>query len=404
MKTSRLKVGVARGAAVVAFVALGACAVVTGSLTSAGADPQFVNAFVGVGSDTTQDVMNAQAGFANGHNYSPLQSSAATGYKQVASFDAFVTGASDNCITPKLKAPTIYRSFGSSEGRRALSRAIDGGVYGPAAQCGGSKPVSGLIDFARSSAGPASGDTGTALTYIPFGRDGVSFAYYANGVANPVTSLTRAQLTSLFTTGPQVIGGVNIIPCGIQLGSGTYSFWNTVTTATAGQEAAATATCNAATTTSTGDGRIEENNGAALKAKGDAQVGSQVIVGFSAANFVAKSNGVGSQTIPAGVDLGSVSNDGSGNNLGKPYSGTAPNLVPSATFYANSVFGRNVYNVFDTARVTGFGNNDLKSMFVGPTSSLCSGPAQTIVNTFGFLTAPNCGVTTITGSLLTGIQ
>lgn len=81
MKTSKLKAGVARGAAVVAFLALGACAVVTGSLTSAGADPQFVNAFVGVGSDTTQDVMNAQAGFANGHNYTPLQSSAATGYK-----------------------------------------------------------------------------------------------------------------------------------------------------------------------------------------------------------------------------------------------------------------------------------------------------------------------------------
>lgn len=403
MKTSTMKARFARGAALAAFVAGGVAAVVTG-LPSAGADPQFVNAFVGVGSDTTQDVMNAQAGFANGQNYTPLQSSQATGFRQVASFDAKVEGSSDNCITPKLKAPTIYRSFGSSEGRRALSRAIDGSPYGPAAQCGGSKPVSGLIDFARSSAGPASGDTGTALTYIPFGRDGVSFAYYANGVANPVTSLTRAQLTSLFTTGPQTINGVNVIPCGIQLGSGTYSFWNTVTTATSGQEAAATATCNAATATSTGDGRIEENNGAALKAKGDALQGSQVIVGFSAANFIAKSNGVGSQTIPAGVNLGAISNDGSGNNLGVPFTGTAPNLVPSSGFYTNSVFGRNVYNVFDTARVTGFGNNDLKSMFVGPTSAMCSGTAQAIVNEFGFLTAPNCGVTTITGSLISGIQ
>jgi hypothetical protein len=402
MKTSRLKARVAKTAAVLAFVAVGASAVVTGT-SPAGADPQFVNAFVGVGSDTTQDVMNAQAGFANGDNFTPIQSSSGTGYKQVASFDARVPGSADNCITPKVKAPTIYRSFGSSEGRRALSRAIDGGVYGPVAQCGGSKVVSGLIDFARSSSGPASGDVGTALTYIPFGRDAVSFAYYANGVA-PVTSLTRAQLTSLYTTGPQVISGVNIIPCGIQLGSGTYSFWNSVTTATAGQEAAATATCNAATVTSTGDGRIEENNAAALKAKGDAQVGNQVIVAFSAANFVAKSNGVGSETISAGVDLGSISNNGSSVNLGSPYSGTAPNLVPSSTFYADSVFGRNVYNVFDTARVTGFGNNDIKELFVGPTSALCSAPAQVTVNTFGFLTAANCGATTLTGSLISGIQ
>lgn len=404
MISSKLKARVAKGAAVVAFVAVGAATVMVGGLMSAGADPQFVNAFVGVGSDTTQDVMNAQAGFVNGHNYAPLQSSSATGFKQVASYNAILAGSSDNCITPKLKAPTIYRSNGSSEGRRALSRAIDGGVYGPVAQCGGSKSLSGLIDFARSSAGPASGDTGTALTYIPFGRDGVSFAYYANGVGSPVTSLTRAQLTSLFTTGAQIIGGVNVIPCGIQLGSGTYNFWNTVTTATAGQEAAATATCNAATSTPTGDGRIEENTSAQLKAKGDALAGSEVIVGFSGANYIAQSNLVASQTVSAGVGLGGISNDGSGNNLGQPYDGTAPNLVPDPVFYANSVFGRNVYNVFDTARVTGFGNNDLKSMFVGPTSSLCSGPAQAIVNTFGFLTAPNCGVTTITGSLITGIQ
>jgi len=405
MKTSRLKARVAKWTALVALFVVGASAVVTGGSSPVGADPQFVNAFVGVGSDTTQDVMNAQAGFANGANYTPMQSTSVTGYKQVASFDAKLPGSSDNCIAPKLKSPTIYRSFGSSEGRRALSRAIDGGVYGPVAQCGGSKPVAGLVDFARSSAGPASGDTGTALTYIPFARDALSFAYYANGVANPVTSLTRAQLTSLFTTGPQVIGGVNIIPCGIQLGSGTYSFWNTVTTATAGQEAAATATCNAATITPTGDGRIEENNSGALKLKGDAQVGNQVIVGFSAANFIAQSNGVGSLTIAPGVTVGAISNNGSGTDLALPYSGVAPNLAARATFYNDSVFGRNVYNVFDTARVTGFGNNDIKSMFVGPTSSLCSGPAQTAtVTTFGFLTAANCGSTTLTGSLITGIQ
>jgi hypothetical protein len=388
---------VATAAALLVVLAVGS-AVVT-SIAPAGADPQFVTAFVGVGSDTTQDVMNAQAGFANGNSYPALVSSEATGYTGVASFDALVPGSPDNCITPKVKAPTIYRSNGSSEGRRALSRAIDGQPYGPVAQCGGSKSVAGLVDFARSSSGPASGDTGTALTYIPFARDGVSFAYYANGVS-PVTSLTRAQLTSLFTTGPQVISGVNIIPCGIQLGSGTFTFWNSVTTATTTQEAAATATCNAA-----GNGqRLQENSPADLKAKGDALAGSQVVVGYSGAAFIAQGNGVASKAPVAGVNLGSISNNGSGTDLGSPFTGSAPNLEASATFFGDSVFGRTVYNVFDTARVTGFGNDDLKSVFVGPTSSLCSGEAQDVVTTFGFLTAANCGVTTIQGSLLTGVQ
>jgi hypothetical protein len=399
MKTTTLRARVAKGAALIAFLAVGS-AVVTG-IPSADADPQFANAFVGVGSDTTQDVMNAQSGFVNGTSFTQLVSSPATGSKGVASWNAILPGSSDNCISPKLKAPTIYRSNGSSEGRRALSRAIDGTPYGPAAQCGGSKSVSGLIDFARSSSGPASGDTGTALTYIPFGRDGVSFAYYANAGTTPVTSLTRAQLTALFTTGPQVISGTNVVPCGIQLGSGTYTFWNSVTTASATAENNATATCNAA-----GNGqRLEENTSADLKAKGDAlPANTQVIVGFSGASFIAQSNLVGSKTIVAGVGLGSISDNGSAVDLGSPYTGTAPNLTPSATFYNDGTFGRNVYNVFDTARVTGFGNDDLKSVFVGGSSTLCSGPAQAIVNEFGFLSTASCGSTALQGSLITGIQ
>lgn len=393
MRSSKLKARAATAAALLALLAVGS-AVVT-NVAPAGADPQFVTAFVGVGSDTTQDVMNAHAGFANGSSYPALVSSEATGYTGVASFDALVPDAPDNCITPKVKSPTIYRSNGSSEGRRALSRAIDGTAYGPAAQCGGSKSVAGLVDFARSSSGPASGDTGTALTYIPFARDGVSFAYYANGVS-PVTSLTRAQLTALFTTGPQVIGGVNIIPCGIQTGSGTFSFWNSVTTATTSQEAAATATCNAA-----GNGaRLQENSPDDLKAKGDALVGSQVIVGYSGAAFIAQGNGVASKEPVAGVGLGGISSPA----LGAPYTGTAPNLEASATFFNDSVFGRTVYNVLDTARVEGFGNDDIKSVFVGPTSALCSEEAQDVVTAFGFLTAANCGDTNIQGSLISGIQ
>jgi hypothetical protein len=263
--------------------------------------------------------------------------------------------------------------------------------------------VSGLVDFARSSSGPAAGDVGTALTYIPFGRDAVSFAAYRAAGA-PVVSLTRADLTSLFTTGPQVIGGVRIVPCGIQLGSGTYTFWNGVTTATAAQENTSTTECN----NLLGVGvRAEENSGDALKARGDAlaavagKANDQVIIGFSAANYIAKSNLVGSATIPAGVQIGAISNDGNAVNLGSPVTGTAPNLAPSSTFYASSIFGRNVYTVWDTNVVTSaFGNDDIKSMFVGATSSVCQ--STTTIQKFGFLASASCGSTATKGSLIAG--
>jgi ABC-type phosphate transport system substrate-binding protein len=373
--------------------------------SSVGADPKFADSLVGSGSDTTMDVMAGLSGFANGKAFTPVQSSVGSGSKHISSWDSKLASHSDNCIAPKLKAPTVYRPNGSSEGRRALSRAIDGTVYGPVDQCGGSKVVTGLFDYARSSSGPSSGDTGTALTYIPFGRDALAVAYYANGVANPVTDFTRAQITTLFTTGPQVIDGVEVIPCGIQTGSGTYQSWLGMTTATADQDASSTATCSAAGTTT---GRIQENDGAALKMKGDALVGKQVIIGFSAGNFIAQGNGVALSQLAPGIDLGTISNDGTGADLGAAYTtavvDTRTVYSPAPAFYASTVFGRNVYNVFDTARVTGFGNNDVKSLFVGPTSAVCSVEGQVTVNQFGFSTIATCGSITLTGSLITGIK
>lgn len=366
---------------------------------SANADPKQLTAAVGVGSDTTQDVMNAMTGFTNDVYYTPIHSSSASGARQVISFDATPpAGVADNCITPKVGGPTFTRPSGSSAGRRALSRAIDGTKYGSAA-CGGVQDVAGLVDFARSSAGPASGDTGTALTYIPFGRDAMSFAYYRNA-GSPVTSLTRAQLTSLFTTGPQVIGGVRIVPCGIQTSSGTYAFWQTVTTASAGAENTATTECNALL------GRAQENHGDELQARGDALAalpghsGDQVIIGFSAGSFVSKANGVAPGDNAAAL-MGVISDNGSGTNLGLPVSGTAPNMVPSASFFADAIFGRNVYNVFPTSVITSaFGNDDLKTLFVGSTSAMCSATAT--INAFGFLPIATCGSTSLKGSLLTG--
>ena len=364
---------------------------------SAQADPKQLTAAVGVGSDTTQEIMNAMTGFTNAVNYTPIQSSSASGYRQVISFDALPpAGVADACITPKVGGPTFARPNGSSAGRKALSRAQDGTKYGSVA-CGGVQDVAGLVDFARSSAGPASGDVGTALTYVPFGRDGMSFAYY-RAAGTPVTSLTRAQLTTLFTTGAQTVGGVRILPCGIQTNSGTYAFWNLVTTASSTTENTATTECNALLAA----GRAEENAGDQLKARGDAAdaatPGTQVIIGFSAGSFIAKSNLVSPGTPPAGVGIGSIDDAGI---ITSPVIGTAPNLTPNSVHYASTIYGRNVYNVFPTAVITSaFGNDDLKSLFSGTTSAMCSATAT--IEKFGYQTIATCGSTTLKGSLISG--
>lgn len=385
MLTSIGKRKVTRTAAALAAAGLGIASLALDG-PSAGADPkQYVTHLVGAGSDTTQDIMNALSGHANGRNYPPIQSSAATGQKQVTSWDA--TGTT--CVTPKAPGATINRANGSSAGRRALSRSIDGTGWGTTACGAGTKVISGLIDFARSSAGPSG--TGTQLTYLPFGRDGMSFGYYANGVA-PVTTLTSAQLSTLFKTGPQTISGVEIVPCGIQTGSGTYQFWNTAVGMTAAEEDFGTTTCNALL------GRAQENDAAALKARGDLLVGKQVVIGFSAANFISQSNGVAASQLAAGVDLGAI------DALGVPYTGVSPNTTPSATFYASATYGRDVYNVLPTSKVGGLAgaNQDVKTLFVGATSAICSAPAQGIVNAFGFVSVANCGDISLQGPLMAG--
>ncbi len=377
----------------------------------ANADPKQFSALAGFGSDTTQDITNALAGNSNNISYLPINSSAASGSTQITSWDAF----GSTCISPKPNSASINRPNGSGAGRKALSRAIDGGTWGSSA-CGGAtgKPVAGLIDFARSSAGPVAGDTGTALTYIPMGGDALSFAYYRSG-GSAVTSLTRAQLISIYTNGFLTVGGVRIVPCGIQTNSGTKAFWQSgpLNGMTDPTENTGTTECNNATTTSLPGNRIEENSPVALKAKGDSAAMTnsancpaaspcQVIVGMSAGSFIAQTNGVSPNNTAVGVDLGAVTDNGAGTNLGVPYTGTAPNLVPSATFYADTTFGRDVYVVVDSAKVTNPGNNNLKSLFVGSGSAMCSSAAQTRINAFGFLTPAGCGSTTLKGSLLSG--
>ena len=400
---------------------------------SASADPKQFGALVGVGSDTTENVINGFAGFDSGNYYTPLSSP--TGNRQLVSWDATApTGAADNCIS-LAGGIKVQRPNGSGNGQEALSRAFDGvavtnaaGGWGTTADCGpasnsGRQDVSGLIDFARSSSGKSSSFAGTDLTFVPFARDAVGVAVYRNA-GTPVTDFTYSELETLYkasATGVAItksngVENVRIIACGIQLGSGTGSFLltalngSTATAVTAPQEAFATSECNALTgtlpagvafsTVSGSVGRLQEHDAAGLKAKGDllaataGHAGDQVIVFFSAAKFIAKANGiVPGNPGPLGVDLATMSPSAGIGPTGKGYTGTlnasgTSTLAVDTTFYNNTKFGRDVWNVIPTSILTGPGNTDIKELFVGTatvtTPILCAATAVATRATFGF--------------------
>jgi len=443
MTTLTLKAKLARAAAVVTVIGIGAGAVLA-STGPASADPPAFNALVGVGSDTTQDIMNALSGNNQNTSYLGLLDDTGNPKQSLVSFDALnPPGATDGCITTKLREASFVRPNGSGGGQRALSRALDGGAFGPSTNsqivCGEpAKPLTGLVDFARSSSAPSS-QPGTVLQFIPFARDGLSFGYVVppSGTA-AVTLLTRAQLTSAFTNAtpvatPTIVNGVAILPCGIQTSSGTFGSWNSAVAANTAQEDAATVTCRTTfdtATDDTGTGRIQENQGNQLRDKatintafdpdgaGPLAPGDfQVIIGFSASNFVAQNNGVVASQLPAPagtVSLGSITNGA--NVLGLPYTGTVgggpASLSASATFYADTVFGREVFNVVSFARIRNSGSSGMKELFISnPTAStvgvgqpgrgllanhvavICRTAAQTTVQNFGFLSlaASRCG-------------
>lgn len=374
-----------KAATAAASAALGLVSFIAAS-SPANADPKQADALIGVGSDTTQEVMNALAGFNNGINYTPVQG--ASTLTQLVSWDAAIS-SSPTCITPKAGGASFLRPNGSSEGRKALSRAIDGGTYGNGTDCGGNKATSNLIDFARSSDGPSG--AGSDLTYIPFGRDAVSFAYSANGVA-PVTTLTSAQLQAIYTVGPQTINGVQIIGCLPQAGSGTRKFWvGKVAGGNDSTASAATAACGATP-------QEHDGNGFYAVATQASFAGKQLIIPHSASTWIAQSNGVspdrGATARANGVDLGQI------DALGDAYAGTAPNLTPATGFYGSTTYGRDVYNVVPTTKINSIaGNLALKALFKGSSSAVCQETAT--IEAYGLLgLGASCGSTSLTGPKL----
>ncbi|GII56955.1 hypothetical protein Pth03_53440 [Planotetraspora thailandica] len=319
---------------------------------------------VGTGSDTTQDVLNALTA-----DLAPLDG--------VVSFNA--TGLPDP-IT--VGSTSFKRPNGSSSGVKALSRSIDST---------GTPNISGLLDFARSSRGPAAGtDLGAAgaLTFIPMARDAVAYAYNGAGLSN----LTRTQLQGIYQadTAAQAkaaAGGVDVTPLLPQAGSGTRSFFIGaigLTEATLGDYVLAQTT-------------PQEN-------KADGIVTPGKIVPFSTGQWIAQRNGVTESHVNVAYGLGTRLGSPVADVLGDPVDPTltsAGKLVPNPDYYSDATFGRDVYNVVETARIT-VGNakydSALAAVFSGSSSTIASADSDVIIAKYGFQVVSYAGDTDIPGS------
>jgi hypothetical protein len=367
-------------------LAIGATALVGAAVSSGGsasADPKQYDApFVLVGSDTTQDIMNAFAGFENGVSYTPLQSDAASGQKQIVSWDATANGLTTTCITTRTGGPSFNRPNGSGSGRTALLQAYTAGGTTSVSNCGtGTTSPSGQISGARSSS--LSGTAGTTLAYVPFARDAMSFAFYRKA-GSPVTTLTEAQMKTIFTTqagldvdpdGAGPLAAVKIFGCDIQSGSGTGQFWRQKIQGTQTPQFTATTVCDdyipvgGGTPFATGaPGDAQEQDGDGLVIRGDAvdaqYPGAQVIIGMSVGGYIGKANGAAKGGMPTTVGIGTISDIAGGvspvvdnTTPSSPVASTGqtgrPNLVGDSTFYAAG-YGRDLYNAAVTIKKFGF--------------------------------------------------
>ncbi|GII56957.1 hypothetical protein Pth03_53460 [Planotetraspora thailandica] len=364
------------------LAATAATALVLAAGTPAMADPAAGTypPIAGVGSGTTQDVLNALA--------DPMTGS----LTNVGSWDA--TGSSQIRVTAT--GPSFSRPISLS----ALGRSIDGNPWNGVV-------IRGQLDFARSSRGPAAGtDLGAfgALTFIPMARDGMAYAYNGAGLSTSdqtkLSKLSRAQLQGIYSAptaaaAKAAAGNVDVVPFLPPYGSDMRFFFIGALGLTEGTLGAYVLTTP------------QEN-------KADGIVDSTgEIVPFSAASWIAQRNHVAPTRIDlayaAGTRLGSPVVD----VLGDPVSPTltvpvtppttpaTTKLVPNPDYYSNAWFGHDVYNVVETARIT-VGNakydSALASMFAGPSSQIASADSDAIIAKYGFQFVSYAGDTDIVGS------
>ena len=322
-----------RKALIVAAIAV----TLLGAGSVAQADPVGAPTFrdlAGVGSDTTEGVVNGLADAVVVGGTKILGSYDATGSATITTKDPAVNA---NC--------TITRPANSGEGVTALVASQDA--------------ANGCVQFARSSSNSSASFAGKNLTYIPFAVDAVTYAVRADSSISK--KLTTAQLKSIYNcTAPGA--GTTYKPLLPKFGSGTRSFFLSSLGLT-----------NAAnyTTTFPCVKDVDSTNAPIVENTGTFLTDSANIAPYSIAQYQAQVNGV----VPA--------------VQGKAVLATLNGLSPTA-LNTSSSFKRDVYNVVPTAQLA---NAPYAGTFVGSGSAICSN--ADLIKKYGFGPAANCGDTAI---------
>lgn len=306
-------------------IATGVLAGLVAVATPATADPT-AEGYVAVGSDTLQDSMNA---LVNGTSVTGADVRVAANGVHLGSFDAFGSAK----IRTKFSGGYFTRPGGSGAGVNALLASINGTPLN-------GENLTGQVDIARSSSAPTTPNPNGAIVYVPFARDAVAYAYRVpagdTACATALGGLTKAQLTALYsaaTPDTTLCAGHSITPRLPQSNSGTRKFFT-------GAIGVSNTTPGAAVPT--GDNQPtgpQENTGG--------QISDYQIIPFSAASWIAQSNGAAPNTIAsdANLHLGAING-----NLAYSVNGDG-SLSPVAAAYNDTTFGRDTYLVVEYARV-----------------------------------------------------
>jgi ABC-type phosphate transport system substrate-binding protein len=302
------------------------------------ADPSGAPTFrdlAGVGSVTTQNVMNgfSDAIVVNGNKV--LGSYDGTGSPQISTKDPATSPA---C--------TINRPSGSGNGVNALIASMQAN--------------DGCLQFARSSANNSASHPGAGLTYIPFAVDAVAYAIRSDSTISK--RLTVAQLQAVYNCNAATLA--NFKPLLPQFGSGTRQFFL--------QQLGFTDTADFVTQpTHTCVSQVDTTGAPLVENTGTLITDPKNIVPYSIADWLAQTNGT-VQDVHGKTILGQIN-------------GIAPTVLNTS-----SVNVRDVYNVIPTAQE---GNAPYSTIFVGPNSLICTN--SNLIKNFGFAPNTNCGSTAI---------
>jgi hypothetical protein len=397
-------------------ICVGAIALIVGTFAApVQADPAAATfgQLVGLGSDTTQDVVNGLAAA-----ITPGAASVAPA-GSLASY--FATGSST--VVTRSGAAEIPRASGSSSGRDMLlvsMGALASKTITAANGLGGVSSLSatkdnsvGMIDFARSSSGLSTALSNGVVTYIPFARDAVTAAVnpasplavvpFVLGSAEvpgepSLYNIYRGVVRYAYITGDEGSYAYNSVgataeaaPAGTtayaiqaylpQAGSGTRSYFISKVNLTEPN----VITINTATPdtikSTYGEGlAVQEHDGSVVESD------PHGVVAFSISQWVAQANLKAETDRRHGAVL-------------TPMNGVAPTTGSGTSFATNPLFTamvRDVYNIVPS-RLADDETSAINDMFVGATSKVCA--ASSTITAFGFGLMPantpatTCGYT-----------